>query len=32
VGHLSHKAETDVKLVVERYVIENLFENKSADR
>lgn len=32
VGHVAPKAETDVKLIVERYETENLFEDKSVDR
>jgi len=28
VGHVAHKAETDVKLIAERYETENLFEGK----
>jgi hypothetical protein len=32
VGNVSHKAEIDVKLAVERDETQNLFEKKSADR
>jgi len=31
-GHVAHKAETDVKLIVERYETENLSGDKSVDR